>query len=116
MSIEYVRMSNPEHIREALEGAEEYVQVPHAFIWDLSLKMSAKYLWIALSQLQEENGSVCVSTWDLAKIIGYSQLTVRKATQALEERGYLAVQRRVKAKHTYRLLLGGEPLEWPEAA
>ncbi|WP_408997341.1 MarR family transcriptional regulator [Streptomyces acidiscabies] len=101
-------MANPKKIREALVGASEYIQVPHGLISDFSISSPARYLWAALEQLQGSSGSVAVSTYELAEIIGYSQHTVRRVVGELEEKGYLDVERRTKARSGYCVLNGGK--------
>ncbi|MGW3090867.1 helix-turn-helix domain-containing protein [Streptomyces sp. NPDC001108] len=107
MSTDFVRMAIP--------GKEDgYALVPHEFVWDFSIGVMAKHLWLVLIGLKDGNGSVRMSYGNLAKTMGRSDSTVWRAAKELEEHGYLAVERPVKAKSTYQLLFQGERIQWPE--
>ncbi|MGV9428477.1 helix-turn-helix domain-containing protein [Streptomyces sp. NPDC003656] len=98
---------------DELSFGMDQVVYPADVIYDRSLTSSAGIFWVTLARYTDQDDRVTASLRELAAVAGASTDTIRRMVRSLEENGYLAVERRHKAKHTYQLLLHGERVDWP---
>ncbi|MEU0197976.1 MULTISPECIES: helix-turn-helix domain-containing protein [unclassified Streptomyces] len=86
---------------------------PSDVLYDSELKDNSSLFWVRLASYTDPEDRVTASLRELAAVMRVSTDTIRRMVRNLEEHGYLSVERRYKAKHTYQLLLHGERIEWP---